>query len=126
MVYDINQIHYIGLKQFMTYAMENSQNNNVCNHITHKSKMHFIPNNFCISLVIVFIIITLIFQTKIKQMNLFGEIWITSGIYIPTSVSEWKLRTGKSSNLYLSFSIYDSAFIGNEIDRDKPVILIVN
>eukprot|EP01084_Bolivina_argentea_P268918 456899_1 len=53
-----------------------------------------------------------------------GEIWVKTGIYIPSTIPEWKQRIGKTTNMHLSFSMYDNirmygGFIGNENNRNQ-------
>ena len=53
-----------------------------------------------------------------------GEIWVRSGQYYPTSVPQWKLNVGKTSNLHKSFIMYENiriygGFNGTEIMRSQ-------
>ena len=53
-----------------------------------------------------------------------GEVWVKSGIYIPNSVPEWKIRVGKTTGIHQSFSLYDNirlygGFAGGETQRDQ-------
>ena len=53
-----------------------------------------------------------------------GEIWVKKGVYIPTTVPQWKINVGKTSNIHKSFSLYDNiriygGFDGSETNRDQ-------
>eukprot|EP01084_Bolivina_argentea_P294504 506737_1 len=64
-------------------------------------------------------------QECLNKLNVNGgEIWVKTGTYTPTEVSDWKQRIGKTSISHYSFVLYDNTriyggFDGTEITRDE-------